>query len=506
MRANSRGAGATPFKAGAGYARRFPVELLPEQMGQYVTDLAERKQVPVDLVALSMLGIISGITGPRIVIRRDHDFVEPTNLYVLTGMDSGSAKSPAVTELRKGLWKASQSVREAHEANLRERQQELDAEIERCLSRANNIATPLDEKTGLKARAKDLQKETELLAQKPPRPPVLALDGDTTPEALTDRMAANGCGGSVIDDEGTLLRNLGGQYSGKTANLAVLLKAYDCLPYFPSRATRETGEMERAALSITISPQPRLVADMMRNTMMEDTGLINRFLLSMPGDLVGMRQGRPSTFIDDAPERSDGHLKAWWADLLDSLARYPVLAAGSLEDNAAVIDLTREAWKLHYDFQEAFEPRMDGSRGGDLAKVRGWASKHCGRVLRLSAHLHMGAGWTTDDRLVEQTMRSAIGLGDWALEHFLHVGRVVGLSEGAGRIKEYIEGKELRFASRSEINVEVFRKNVAADQLTAWIDELIGTGEYEYKKLPTDGRPKTVLRKVGVWGGEARAA
>jgi hypothetical protein len=245
---------------------------------------------------------------------------------------------------------------------------------------------------------------------------------------------------------------------------------------------------------------------MLRNTMMEDTGLINRFLLSLPGDLVGKRQGRPSTFIDDQPEHEDGHLKAWWADLLDSLVQYDVIDAGRIADETPIIDLTREAWKLHYDFQEAFEPRMDASRGGDLARVRGWASKHCGRVLRIAAHLHVASGWTTDDRVGEKTMRSAISIGDWALEHFLHVGKVVGLSEGAGRIKEFIDGRDLKFASRSEINVEVFRKNVTSDQLTTWINELIETGEYEYARLPTGGRAKTVVRKVGARAGEAHAA
>lgn len=495
------GDGATPYVAGHGYARRFPVDVLPARMGEYVNDLAGRKQVPVDLVALTMLGILSGITGPRIVIRRDHDWIEPTNLYVLTGMDSGSAKSPAVTELRKGLWKASHAVREQHELALQAHQAAFNEEVERCLTRANNISTPLEERDGLRARAKELQKEAETLAQRPPAAPVLALDGDTTPEALAERMAANGCGGSIVDDEGTLLRNLGGQYSGKTANLAVLLKAYDCLPYYPSRATRDTAQMDRAALSITISPQPRLVADMLRNTMMEDTGLINRFLLSMPGDLLGKRQGRPSTFIDDVPERQDSQLRAWWSDLLEQVARYDVING----EPQAVIDLSRQAWKLHYDYQEAFEPRLDASRGGDLAKVRGWASKHCGRVLRLAALLHVGAGFSCDDRAEERVMHAAIATGEWALEHFLHVGKVVGLSDGAGRIKEFIDGRELRFASRTEINAEVFRRNVSAEQLTAWIEELVATGRYEHSSIKTEGRPKTVVRRLSR-GDERRAA
>ncbi len=46
-----RGSGATPLTAGHGHARRFPVEHLPPMMREYVVDLAERKQVPVDLPA-----------------------------------------------------------------------------------------------------------------------------------------------------------------------------------------------------------------------------------------------------------------------------------------------------------------------------------------------------------------------------------------------------------------------------------------------------------------------
>lgn len=488
--------GATPLRAGRGYARRFPVKSLPPAMRDYVMDLAERKKVPVDLPALFMLGMISGLAGPRFVVRRDHDYVEPTNLYVLTGMKSGSAKSPVVGELERGLDKAKRVLREVHEKGLQSQQAELDAEIEDCLLKANNITATLEEKTGLRARAKDLQKSAELLAQKPPRAPLIAVDGDTTPEALAERMAANGGYVSVVDDEGPLLRNLGGQYSGKTANLTILLKAYDCRPYYPSRITRDASEMDRAALSITISPQPGLVAEMLRNTLMEETGLINRFLLSMPGDLLGKREGRPSTFIDDVPERTDNRLKLWWSDLLESLARFDLIEGYPTDDVTKVIDLTRDAWKLHYDFQEAFESRMDEDRNGDLVKIRGWASKHCGRVLRIAAILHLASGSTSDDRIEESTMRCAIAIGAWALEHFLNLGKVVGLSESAGRIKEYIDGKELRFASRTEINVEVFRKNVPSDQLTVWIEELISTGEYAWAKIPTDGRAKTVIRKA----------
>jgi hypothetical protein len=499
----ARGEGATPTEAGHGYARRFPVEQLPRDMREYVLDLAARKQVPTDLVALTMLGVLSGVTGPRIVVRRDLGFIEPTNLYVLTGMASGSAKSPAVTEIRNGLWKANNTLAEQHASELAQRQLDLNEEIEDCYKRAKHPATPLEEQEGLKARAKQLEAEALELAKKPPAAPILALDGDTTPEALADKMAKNGGYGAVIDDEGTLLRNLGGQYSGRTANLGIVLKGYDCSPYNPTRVTRETGQIGRASLAVVVSPQPGLVADMLRNGVMDETGFINRFLLSLPGDLVGKRVNRPSVFIDDdLGLAEDKRRKAWWSNLLNSLVEYRVIADAQaldqeLEACGQVIDMTREAYNLHYQFQCAFESRMDPTSNGDLSRVRGWAAKHVARVLRLAALLHLASGKTPDDRLSERVMHAAIAIGAWSIEHFLMASRVVGLSDGAGRIKEHIDGTEMGWSSRTEINALVFKKNVAAAQLDMWIDELLSTGDYEVAKITGSGRPKTVIKKVG---------
>lgn len=507
--AAQQGAGATPLVAGYGFARRFPVEHLPPRMREYAIDLAERKQVPVDLPALMMLGILSGVTGPRVLVRRDHDFVQPTNLYVMVGMESSSAKSPPVTELRDGLWLANRTLREQHEKWVEAEQLRLAAEIEEVLAKGKAVTTDLEEKEGLKARARRLSQQAEDLAKSPPPAPVVALDGDTSPEALADRMSTNLGAGAVIDDEGTLLRNLGGQYSGKTANLGIVLKGYDCAPYNPTRITREAGQIGRAALTLAISPQPMLVAEMMQNGTMRETGFINRFIVAMPGDLVGKREGRASVFIDDVQaEPEDRRLKRWWAELLESLVCYETLLdrqaeRDAIDSGAAVIDLTREAWKLHYEYQNEFEQRMDPARAGDLCGVRGWAGKHVARVLRLAALLHLASGATPDDRIEEPTMRAAIAIGDWSIEHFASAGRVMGLSDSAGRIKEYIDGTELQCASRTEVNVEVFRKNAPAAQLTAWIDELLATGEYRWGKVQTGGRSRTVIERVR---GTPRAA
>jgi len=500
----ARGEGGTPLVAGHGYARRFPLEALPEPMAAYAQDLAVRKQVPVDLTALTLLGALGSVAGPRILIRRDLDWIQPTNIYTCCGLGSSGGKSPAVAEIRQGMQRARGLLAERHQMAVAKQIAQLEQEGEALLARANDVHTPIEERDRLRHAAKLKVREREGLEAEPPSPPELVLDGDTTPEALADTMAGNqGCG-PVIDDEGTLLRNIGGQTygdgkGGKAGNLGLLLVGYDCRYFRPKRTGRVAGSVERAALSLVLSPQPGLVASMLRNSTMNELGLINRFIVSVPGDLLGLRAGRPSTYYRDAPaERPDLSGRRWWSALVERLvARYDIIGSEDAEEGAATIDLTREAWKRHYEYSESLERRCHPATG-DLRKVAPWAAKHAGRVLRIAALLHLAHGLEVGDELTEQVMEQAIAIGDWAIEHFLHAEVVAGLSEEAGRIKEYVDGTQLGFATRTELFRNVFKGHASAAALSGWIEELVAEGDYEVVSIGTGGRPSVAVRRKGV--------
>jgi hypothetical protein len=491
--APATGAGATPFVAGHGYARRFPTEALPEKMAAYVRDLAYRKQVPVDLPAITLLGALGSVAGPRIVIRRDLDWTQPTNLYTCVAMGSGGGKTPTVDEIRNGMLRAKKVLAERHTIRVASLVAQLEREVDDLRLRANNIHTPIDEREGLRLTATTKESEAKEMKENPPPPPELVIDGDTGPEALGETMAANyGCG-PLIDDEGTFFRNLAGQYgNGKTGNLSLVLVGYDCRYYRPKRVTRTAAGIPRAAVSLVISPQPSLVASAMRNQMMDELGFINRFVVCVPGDLVGQRQGRPSTYYRDEPsERPDLSGRKWWSSLIERLvSRYDVIEDAEPE-NMPTIDLTRAAWKRHYEYGEAIESRCHPATG-DLRKVAPWATKHAGRVLRVAALLHLAAGNEATDELQEPTMENAIVIGDWMIEHFLAAGKVVGLSDEAGRIQEYIDGTELGWATRTAISKDVFKGHAPSAAMEVWIGELVATGRYE------------VVKVVGEKGGRAR--
>lgn len=488
------GAGATPLRAGHGYARRFPVAALPQRMSEYAIDLARRKQVPVDLPALVMLGMIASVTAPRVVIRRDRDWTQPTNLYIACALDSSAGKSPVFEELRKGVHAAEFRLAEKHRDQVASRIARLTQEVEDKRTLANHPTTPIDQKEILRERAKQLEAEADELSKNPPPSPELVYDGDMTVEALGSAMADNSGAGPVIDDEGTFLRNLSGQYSGQTGNLGLMLVGYDCRYYKPRRINRVTKPIKRAALSLVLSPQPSIIAAMKGNNTMNDLGFINRFIVCVPGDLIGERANRPATFVDDEPEADHSRAyRKWWSDLLQSLAEYDVIADLDSEDDAATIDLTREAFKLHVEYAEELERRV--RHGGDLRDIKSWAMKEAGRTLRVAAALHHGGGHTTDERLSEETMDKAICISRWSIEHFLHAGNVVGLSEGADRIAEYISNKPLRFAARAELVANVFRGHVRKTHLDGYLKELIGTGRWELAKGEADGgRPPVILR------------
>ncbi|MGI5245078.1 DUF3987 domain-containing protein [Dactylosporangium sp. CA-139066] len=493
------GLGATPFVAGRGYARRFPTQTLPEPMRAYCHDLAVRKQVPVDLVALTMLGMLGAVAGPRIIVRRDLDWTQPCNLYTCCGLPSGAGKSPTIEELRRGARKALKLLTERHQQRLGERIAGLEHEAEQLYRQANATApTAAGAREAFRTQAKAKESEAEKLRTEPPPAPQIMFDGDISVEALAAKLAANGGAGAIVDDEGTFLRMLGGMYNGgKTGNLGLVLVGYDCRSYAPARITRNSEPIDRAALSLVIAPQPGIIADMLRDHAMVDAGVINRFLVSIPGDLIGQREERPATYYKDLPaERPDRSGRDWWSGLIASIVEYDVIGDTPTED-APTIDLTRAAFKRHREYEREFEGRLHPA-SGDLLAAAAWGSKHLARVMRVAALLHLAAGLSTDDELSEQVMEDAITIGEWSIEHFLAAGKASGLSEEAGRIKEYVDNAEFGYALRSEINRRVFMNKASKAAMSRWIGELMETGNYSLEQVPTRGRPGWAVCRGGV--------
>lgn len=106
---------------------RFNTKLLPDELRVHVVDIAERMQVPVDMVAVAMMSALSVIACTARTVRpKQHDTwrVYPV-LWGATIAPAGSKKTPAMTEAHRPLlaleererkrWAEQQSKREAEQ-------------------------------------------------------------------------------------------------------------------------------------------------------------------------------------------------------------------------------------------------------------------------------------------------------------------------------------------------------------------------------------------------------
>lgn len=79
----------------------FPLEILPPVVCEFVTALAAQTETPLDLAAMTALGVLSAAIGGRVEI--EVDWREPVVLYLATVLPSGEGKSPVVKQATAAL-------------------------------------------------------------------------------------------------------------------------------------------------------------------------------------------------------------------------------------------------------------------------------------------------------------------------------------------------------------------------------------------------------------------
>ena len=139
-----------------------------------------------------------------------------------------------------------------------------------------------------------------------------------------------------------------------------------------------------------------------------DRGVLARFLISLPPDLVGSRNITPELLAEHVLR-----------DYADDVKRLVTDLAGWTDP--AMIRLTPGAAKLHTEYRAEIEPRL--RRGtGDLETLRDSASKLAGATARIAGLLHLaenGAALGPKTDVSEETMARAITQARYWADHAL---------------------------------------------------------------------------------------
>ena len=375
----------------------FPVHTLPEVLKNYVLAVAESLQTPVDMAAVSALGVLSLCCQGKYVVRINSDWAEPLNLYAVNIAEPSERKSSNIKAMIRPV------VEYEYEYNAQNEYSITKSAMmkEGLLQKQRNIEAAFAKG---KATEEDLEKVAKELSDFVEVREMNLFVDDVTPEKLSGRLAAGGGRAAIVSSEGGIFDILSGLYS-KSPNIDVFLKAYSGDDIRVDRVGRPAETIPDPALTVLLMVQPSILAGLMENRVFRGRGLTARFLYSIPESKIGTR----SSVVTTIPE--------------EVYSDYRALVRRLLSDDCCSTEeiyLSREAEQLRREFADYLEPQLVG----ELADLKDWAGKIVGTTMRIAGLLCRAESKAlvsslSDEHLIisyDQMFR-AIGIADYFIAH-----------------------------------------------------------------------------------------
>jgi len=421
----------------------FPLDAMPvclRGFAQIVREVSKSNQTPEDMTALLLMTIAAGCLGGRVKVVTNNRYTELATLFTAIFVLSGTRKSSVYGALLKPVIDYQKQWRADMRAEIEGNKNELDILKKQIEKLKKDIVKSGDEEaSGLQDELKDKER---VFAEfdKPTELPMIFMETDFTVESLAPKIQANGGTLSLFDHEGAFWNEVAGRYTqGQSQTNDLILKSYDGHPVTVSRVGRGDIFIERACLAIGLIVQPTKIEELRNKRSLDDTGLIPRFILSVPVDTVGYREMRtaavPQYVYDDYNDRIEKLL-------------------GLRQYNEIVLRMDEATTDRFMHYCESIEVRL--REGRDLYPMRAWASKLTGRVARIAAVLHCYAnpGAVQDNpRIDADIMEYAIGLSDYLIAHAKATYQILHLSADVKIAKKILRTLENYAASEKAASI-----------------------------------------------------
>jgi replicative DNA helicase len=392
----------------------LPLDALPPLVRAHVESVAGATQTPTDLPALLSLAAISTAVGGRAVVAVDErGWVEPVNIYAAAILPPASRKSPVFAAMIAPLeaWEREERERAGpvhHRArDAAEIAEDAFAATKKAAAKGNATADEVDA-----ARAEFEQARAAVS----PFPRLLA--ADATPEALVLLMADQGGRIALLAPEADPLGIADGRYADGKARVDELLRAWSGEAIRVDRVGRDPVHIDRPALTLGLTLQPAVLADLSHGKTFRGRGLLGRVLWAVPAHGLGTRRtGRDVPGVD---QRAAAQYDATLRQLLSAAGpaappQYPHNPPGGAVPGSSAglagaftLRLSDGALDVLYGYEAEIEVGL--ADGGRLAGIRDWAGKAAGQAIRLATLIELAA------RAEDQRPLWAEPVGEWAME------------------------------------------------------------------------------------------
>lgn len=374
-----------PFPLESAPLPRFPVDCLGEQLARFVNAAADSLQVPADLVAFSVLAVLSNATGGRRRILVKPQWTESTALWMLGLADSSERKTPALEIAAAPLREIENDLIEAARPGVEEDAQEIRITTQR-MAKAEQAAAdttkaltgkPENRATAEKARdlakseAKDARDRLAELGDGRQLPRLLFRD--ITLEKLGSLMADQGGRIGSLASEGGIFKVAAGLYGNKSqANIDLMLESYTGGPFTIDRLGRAGARMASTFLALALIIQPGILGGMEKvNPEFRHSGLLGRYLYGYPKPVQSDVFDSPPM----SPEIEEEYAK-----------KLRVMVEQIWNTTDIVVMRLDDAARMRFaEFYDEFGKRR--KIGGDLHEIADWAGKLRGQLIRIAACL-----------------------------------------------------------------------------------------------------------------------
>ncbi len=450
----------------------FPVEALPEPLGEYVRQGALALGCDPAYLALPALAVAASVIGNRRTIRLKRGWDEPCIIWSAIVGDSGTLKSPAYLKAVGHLFQLQRELLAKHKARVAKYREEM------------------QEHQAAKRKAKEGGTDPGA----PPAAPLLprVVVSDTTVEKLAEILEDNPDGILVARDE--LAGWLGSftRYKGKAGgtDLPNWLEMHRAGTVIVDRKTseRQTLYIPRAAVSITGGIQPGVLARALTPDFL-DAGLAARLLLAMPP-----KQRKRWSEVEIAPDVERAYEKT-----LDALLALDSDIGTDGEKLPYVMELgpgAKRAWVDFYDEWAREQAAAEGELAAALSKLEGYAARF--------ALLHHVVGRTARGqtaplvRIRKESVDAGVTLCRWFAAEVRRIYAMLSESteeRDSRRLVEFIRARGGRIRVRT-LQMSNPRKYPTADVAEAALEVLVQAGLATWSAKPsTDrgGRPTRTL-------------
>jgi hypothetical protein len=396
----------------------FPLESLPDCLSGFstiVNEVSASHQTPPDMTALLLMTITSACLGGKVKICTNNHYTELTTLYTAIFAPSGTRKSSVYHALMKPVIDYQKQLRAEMRAEIEGNKNEFDI-LKKTVEKLKKDIVKCSGGDSSELREALKEKESQIAEYaKPTELPLIFMETDFTVESLAPKIKANGGMLALFDHEGAFWNEVSGRYTqGQSQTNDLILKSYDGHPVTVSRVGRGDIFIEHCCLAIGLIVQPTKIEDLKNKKSLDETGLIPRFMLSVPRDNIGFRRMQtpavPHYAYDDYNRR---------IEKLFTFRQY----------NGIVLSMDEKTVEAFMQYCESIEVRLRD--GHDLYSLRAWASKLPGRIARVASVLHCYAyldAVLDNPQIDKQIMEYAIGLSDYFIAHAKATYQIVNLS------------------------------------------------------------------------------